>query len=93
MLDTEEKANVFLQNTFGGKYALPAKKKENNVSARRQCWPASEQATLDAKARALHFLKTLDADSGTGPDLLPSRILKACCEELAEPVGMLAEKN
>jgi hypothetical protein len=36
------------------------------------------------------MLSKLREDSGTGPDLLPARILKKCFRELAKPVKLLA---
>ena len=39
---------------------------------------------------AAAVLEELDKDSSTGPDLLPSRILKECAMELAFPVALLA---
>ena len=38
---------------------------------------------------ALHVLEKLRVDSGTGPDLLPARILKVCAGALAKPVFLL----
>ena len=35
------------------------------------------------------LLKALDEFSGTGPDMLPSRVLKRCAEEIALPVTLL----
>ena len=36
------------------------------------------------------MLQAIDADSGTGPDQLPARILKYCAKQLALPVALLA---
>ena len=41
------------------------------------------------KRKVLQILKKLDETSGTGPDLLPTRILKKCCAELALPITLL----
>ena len=38
------------------------------------------------------LLAKLDETSGTGPDLLPARILKGCAAELAVPLTLLARK-
>eukprot|EP00959_Pyramimonas_sp_CCMP1952_P027208 571690-Pyramimonas_sp.AAC.1 len=35
-------------------------------------------------------MQSLRADSGTGPDLLPARVLKECAQTLAVPVSKLA---
>ena len=40
----------------------------------------------------MQLLKKLDEQSGTGPDLLPSRILKRCASVLAWPVTLLTRK-
>ena len=56
------------------------------------------QATVSMPQNGLKTLHEKDAqavmgklrdDSGTGPDLLPARILKACSEALAKPVLLL----
>ena len=38
------------------------------------------------------LLSNIDETSGTGPDLLPARVLKACAAELALPVTLLVRK-
>ena len=38
------------------------------------------------------MLRGIDETSGTGPDLLPARVLKACAAELALPVTLLTRK-
>ena len=48
--------------------------------------PLKAFATKDAE----NILGALREDSGTGPDRLPSRILRVCAKELAEPVRLLA---
>ena len=40
----------------------------------------------------LNILKNFDESSGTGPDLLPARILTLMAEELALPITLLARK-
>ncbi len=42
--------------------------------------------------KVFSLLKDLDETSGTGPDLLPARILKHCAAELAIPVTLLTRK-
>ena len=39
-----------------------------------------------------NLLRKLDETSGTGPDLLPARILKMCAAELAIPITLLSRK-
>ena len=51
------------------------------------------QGFLRLRVRAVRrILKKLDEHSGTGPDHLPSRILKRCASVLAWPVTLLARK-
>ena len=38
------------------------------------------------------ILKALDESSGTGPDLLPARVLKRCADALALPITLLSRK-
>ena len=38
------------------------------------------------------ILRKLDETSGTGPDLLPARVLKLCAAQLATPVALLTRK-
>jgi hypothetical protein len=47
------------------------------------------QVTDEAAVKMLCGLKE---DSGSGPDLLPSRLLKLCAKELAEPVRRLTNR-
>ena len=54
---------------------------------------ASQRGFLRLRVRTVkRLLKRLDASSGTGPDLLPARLLKECFEELALPVTLLARQ-
>ncbi len=43
-------------------------------------------------SKVFDLLQKLDETSGTGPDLLPARVLKHCAAELAIPVTLLARK-
>ena len=43
-------------------------------------------------SKVYDLLRLLDETSGTGPDLLPARVLKHCAAELATPVTLLARK-
>ena len=78
-----------LAETLSGKNVLPAQ--ENNEYSDIELMPHRQkglrQLTLDD---AIRTLTELDAQSGTGPDLLPSRILKVCASQLAGPVLQLA---
>ena len=51
---------------------------------------AGEDTFVPLRQRtAKKVLQNLDAFSGTGPDLLPARLLKECAHELALPVVLL----
>eukprot|EP00973_Karenia_brevis_P018804 2576631-Karenia_brevis.AAC.1 len=52
-------------------------------------WSKCENSALSVES-AEEALKTLRDDSATGPDLLPTRILKQCAGALALPVYLLA---
>ena len=45
---------------------------------------------LPTKKNAAKTLGTLKIDSATGPDLLPTRILRECAVQLAKPFRLLA---
>ena len=52
--------------------------------------PPAQASFLRVRLRTAKFmLASLRADSGTGPDILPARVLKACAAELALPVVLL----
>ena len=78
-----------LAGTFNGKNVLPelveneyTELQRNRTSQRiKGNWTESDVCKV---------LLALDESSGTGPDLLPSKILKYCAQELAVPVLQLA---
>ena len=83
-----DKADL-LAKTFGSKNVLPQlvtneyTDLEPNAYKQKTPCPLREQA-------AEKTLADLDEHSGTGPDLLPARILKYCAKQLAFPVLQLA---
>jgi hypothetical protein len=89
--DAKSKAD-HLAATFKSKFSL-CERLENNYSEinvpfyRRQA--AIEEVTEE---RAERVLKGLRSDSSTGPDGLPSRVLKECAKELATPFCKLARR-
>ena len=89
ILDSEAKANL-LAETFAKKAQLPAAK-SNEYSrlepARHSSQTRPPQLNLASAQKQLHGLKE---DSSTGPDMLPTRILRECAECLAWPVLILA---
>ena len=88
VFESQAKTNVFAQS-FSSKFVL-AEEVQNVYS---------ELETAPTKQRELHRSVTeksaedqlagLRDDSGTGPDLLPARILKQCASALAKPVQLL----
>ena len=91
-MDPEEKANE-LAETFRTKAQLPPV--VSNAYSLLPEHSSSTQQTGFLRIRtrsAFKFLRDLDEQSGTGPDLLPARILKKCARVLALPVTLLARK-
>jgi hypothetical protein len=88
VLKAEGKATLFA-TTFVNKYHLAAERK--NRYTRIEPHPFNEQKPLRpiTDEAACKTLGNLDVDSATGPDQLPSRILKTCAKALAEPVRRL----
>lgn len=92
-LSSEDKASE-LARVFKSKSHLPPLE-ENEYSA----LPDADldgrmrQGFLRLRVRTVYkFLLNLEENSGTGPDLLPSRILKQCARALALPVTLLSRK-
>ena len=91
-MDPEERANE-LAVTFRSKAQLPPP--ITNAYSPLPVHPSSAQQTgfLRIRVRSVYkILRDLDEHSGTGPDLLPARILKKCALVLALPVALLARK-
>ena len=85
-----EKAEL-LAATFSGKWCLP--RPESNAYSDIPVYVNghSMSGMLVLRWRnARQCLKALKVNSGTGPDLLPARILQTCATELALPVAKLA---
>jgi hypothetical protein len=88
--DSTDKANVFAR-AFSGKDVLP----DVAINVYTTVQAATHQQKLENKWSVREVCKTLEAldvNSGTGPDMLPARILKFCAEELAVAVLKLAER-
>ena len=90
-MSPEERANE-LASTFQKKSELPPV--ETNAYTEICNEPREPQAGfLRIRVKtAYKKLRDLDEDSGTGPDLLPARILKRCAGELSLPVALLSRK-
>ena len=89
----QDKAEHFA-DTFEGKFVLPAAV-TNLYSEVRQETLELLPPTLDWNllySAVLEALKNLREDSATGPDLLPTRLLKTCAEELATPVTTVVQR-
>jgi hypothetical protein len=88
LMDAKCKADLFVK-TFSQKCTLPAD--ERNEYSEIIMSPGGAQTVLPlvSERDAEQMLGALREDSGTGPDLLPARILKYCASELAKPVHML----
>ncbi len=85
---SEEKA-AELAKTFKSKSALPTVE-ENEYTALGPPCTAQMPSFLRLRTRTVRkILRELDEFSGTGPDLLPTRILKKCAVELSLPVTLL----
>ena len=83
-----EKADE-LARVFRGKSQLPARE-ENEYTLLDEPTSAKMPGFLRLRVRDVKkLLKALDESSGTGPDLLPARVLRRCADALALPVTLL----
>ncbi len=85
---SEEKA-AELSRTFRDKSVLPPVDENEYTELDPPC-TAQMPSFLRLRTRTVRkILRELDEFSGTGPDLLPTRILKKCAAELTLPVTLL----
>ena len=88
--DADSKACLFA-STFASKYALISGE-VNGYS----CLPLAARAQgsfeVPTVAQAVEELEKLSADSATGPDLLPAKLLKRFASELGPPVQKLTAR-
>ena len=87
VLSVGEKANLFA-DTFHAKSTLP-EAQENEYSPIPVCDSKMSGFLPIRQRNAEYVLKHLDESSATGPDNLPSRILKTCWKSLALPTVLL----
>ena len=88
VFEAEEKANLFAK-TFTAKNVLPAEE-HNEYSMVETARTNSQKPVLGVSVEAVEAeLVGLNAESATGPDLLPTRVLKECGKALARPVWLL----
>ena len=79
---SKDKANI-LAKTFKSKNVLPDKV-ENEYSALNKEKVSQDELFFPVVGQTLQELEGLREDSGTGPDLLPAKILKKCARKLAK---------
>ena len=88
----KERANE-LAATFQKKSTLPPPSTNAYSDLSGHDVREQQQGFLRIRVRTLRkLLRSLDEHSGTGPDKLPTRILKRCADELALPVTLLTRK-
>lgn len=89
VMDGQQKADL-LAEMFRAKAVLPPEASLNMYSDFSEEPVESMHGFLRIRVREVaKVLNSLDETSGTGPDLLPARILKRCYSELALPVTVL----
>jgi len=88
ILESRQKANLFAE-TFSKKYVLAPEVVNEYTPLQRTNGPQQTNLYELKEKDAEDVLTKLRADSGTGPDLLPARILKICAKVLARPVLLL----
>ena len=86
--DAKGKADL-LAVTFGRKNAM-RDAEENEFSEVRRRAVRMHSTDMPTEGGARHVLQHLDPCSATGPDELPTRILRECAEALARPLCLLA---
>ena len=78
-----------LADTFRNKYQLIPCERNKFTDLPLPDLRQSHQ-NIPSEQEASNILQALNPDSATGPDYLPARILKECCQQLAKPFRMLA---
>ena len=81
-----------LAETFQAKCKMAAKVWNAYSKIERASCRGQSAILLPTEKQAVHCLAELSCDIGTGPDVLPARILKICAQELAKRVCMLAHR-
>jgi hypothetical protein len=79
-----------LADTFKSKYKIEEASLNHYSAIASLMYNGQRQPAEVIVQAALEVLDALRVDSGTGPDLLPARILKECARVLAKPFSMLA---
>ena len=88
-LEPKQKADLFA-DTFGQKFGLPDA--GTNIYSEIEANVGHTMSNFNPVRRrdALHVLRRLRVDSGTGPDAVSARLMKQCANELAVPIAMIA---
>ena len=86
--DPVAKATLFSE-TFSSKAKLP-EPQVNEFSHIAESGRSLSRVLRIRTRDVLKILKNLDENSGTGPDLLPAKILRRCTAELALPITIVA---
>ena len=88
VLEQTDEANL-LARTFGSKNVLPEQATNEYSDLERKAGSQKQLRTLQVE-EVTKILEGLDENSGTGPNLLPTRILKNCAAHLAYPILQFA---
>ena len=89
--DSKAKAQL-IADTFSKKYQMP-EEECNEYTPLHVLGDEHAFAVKDLTGEdAFEVLESLSADSATGPDLLPARILKRCARTLAKPLLILCRR-
>ena len=90
-LTPEEKA-AELASVFKSKSRLPDAVCNNDSPLTHEAPARMLRIPILKVTTVYNLLRALDDTSGTGPDRLPTRILKLCAAELSLPVMLLSRK-
>ena len=88
--DPRSKADL-LADSFSSKNVLPDSA-VNEYTTFQRCGYRQEMRRTRSTHDVRKNLEALDVNSGTGPDLLPARILQFCANELSVPILKLVDR-
>ncbi len=86
--EPQQKANIFSKK-FSAKYQL-FPREDNRYSEIRTSERRQQCEAMPSEEFAAKTLRSLKEDSATGPDLLPTKILRECAEQICTPFKILA---
>ena len=81
-----------LAETFKMKCSMKQAVRNHYANIEAPSYKGQNSIAEPSEQMAEHFLESLRADSGTGPDLVPARILKECANVLSKPFSQLAKR-